>query len=168
MIEREGQYGQLVQPFDMVLQSARNFYLVYSNKRQPTFGMESFRDWLMVKDGRVSRNGYWQSGIKFARLLFLYTVSICSQSSEPQYVLYIAEKPSLGRAIADVLPRPHKKEDGCIRVGNGDVVTWCIGHLLEQAEPDAYDPAYKKWMLEACRLCPSNGSCSPSRKPASS
>ncbi|MDI3326796.1 transcriptional regulator GcvA [Pontibacterium granulatum] len=49
LIEREVQYGQLVQPFDMVLQSARNFYLVYSNKRQPTFGMESFRDWLMVK-----------------------------------------------------------------------------------------------------------------------
>ena len=48
--------------------------------------------------------------------------------------LYIAEKPSLGRAIADVLPKPHKKEDGFIRVGNGDCVSWCIGHLLEQAE----------------------------------
>ena len=50
--------------------------------------------------------------------------------------LFIAEKPSLGRAIADVLPKPHKKGDGFIETAQGDVVTWCIGHLLEQAEPD--------------------------------
>ena len=62
--------------------------------------------------------------------------------------LYIAEKPSLGRAIADVLPKPHKKDEGCIYVGNGDCVSWCIGHLLEQAEPDTYDPAYKQWRFE--------------------
>ena len=49
--------------------------------------------------------------------------------------LYIAEKPSLGRAIAEVLPKPHHKEDGFIRAGNGDCVSWCIGHLLEAAEP---------------------------------
>ncbi|MBY5991337.1 DNA topoisomerase III [Ferrimonas balearica] len=61
--------------------------------------------------------------------------------------LYIAEKPSLGRAIAAVLPKPHTAAEGHIRVGNGDVVTWCIGHLLEQAEPDAYDPRYKRWNL---------------------
>lgn len=53
--------------------------------------------------------------------------------------LFIAEKPSLGRAIADVLPKPHRKGDGFIECGNGQVVTWCIGHLLEQAQPDAYD-----------------------------
>ncbi|MFV0487932.1 MAG: DNA topoisomerase III, partial [Vibrio fluvialis] len=52
--------------------------------------------------------------------------------------LFIAEKPSLGRAIADALPKPHKKDQGFIRCANGDVVTWCIGHLLEQVEPDAY------------------------------
>ncbi|MEW8420144.1 MAG: DNA topoisomerase III [Candidatus Thiodiazotropha endolucinida] len=68
--------------------------------------------------------------------------------------LYIAEKPSLGRAIADVLPKPHKKEEGCIYVGNGDCVSWCIGHLLEQAEPDAYDPAYKQWRLEHLPIIP--------------
>ncbi len=45
-------------------------------------------------------------------------------------ILYIAEKPSLGRAIADALPKPHKKQSGYIEVGNGDVVSWCIGHLL--------------------------------------
>lgn len=60
-------------------------------------------------------------------------------------MLYIAEKPSLGRAVAQVLPKPHKNGDGFIELGNGDVVSWCIGHLLEQAEPDAYNPDYKKW-----------------------
>ena len=60
-------------------------------------------------------------------------------------ILYIAEKPSLGRAIADVLPKPHKKAEGCVIAANGDVVSWCIGHLLEQCDPDAYDERYKKW-----------------------
>ena len=59
--------------------------------------------------------------------------------------LFIAEKPSLGRAIADVLPKPHQRGDGFIKCGNDDVVTWCVGHLLEQAEPDAYDPKFKQW-----------------------
>ncbi len=68
--------------------------------------------------------------------------------------LYIAEKPSLGRAIAEVLPKPHKKAEGCIWLGNGDCVSWCIGHLLEQAEPDAYDPAFKKWSLEQLPIVP--------------
>lgn len=69
--------------------------------------------------------------------------------------LYIAEKPSLGRAIADVLPKPHRKADGCIYVGNGDCVSWCVGHLLEQAEPDAYDPQFKQWRLEHLPIVPS-------------
>ncbi|PSU62592.1 DNA topoisomerase III [Photobacterium phosphoreum] len=68
--------------------------------------------------------------------------------------LYIAEKPSLGRAIAAVLPRPHKNNTGYIEVGNGDIVTWCIGHLLEQVEPDAYDARYKKWHLDDLPIVP--------------
>lgn len=69
-------------------------------------------------------------------------------------ILYIAEKPSVGRAVADVLPKPHQKGDGFIKVANGDVVTWCIGHLLEQAEPEAYDPEYKKWRKEHLPIIP--------------
>ncbi|MCF2910191.1 DNA topoisomerase III [Pseudoalteromonas sp. DL2-H2.2] len=68
--------------------------------------------------------------------------------------LYIAEKPSLGRAIADVLPKPHKKHDGYIEVANGDCVTWCIGHLLEQAAPEDYDPKYKKWQMMHLPIIP--------------
>ena len=68
--------------------------------------------------------------------------------------LFIAEKPSLGRAIAEALPKPHKKQEGFIVAANGDHVTWCIGHLLEQAEPEAYDPAFKKWRLEHLPILP--------------
>lgn len=68
--------------------------------------------------------------------------------------LFIAEKPSLARAIADALPKPHKKEQGCIRCANGDIVTWCIGHLLEQVEPDAYDERYKKWNMADLPIIP--------------
>ena len=70
--------------------------------------------------------------------------------------LFIAEKPSLGRAVANVLPKPHLKGDGFIKIANGDIVTWCIGHLLEQAEPDAYDPAFKKWSVEHLPIIPSD------------
>ncbi|MBF4301331.1 toprim domain-containing protein, partial [Vibrio anguillarum] len=69
-------------------------------------------------------------------------------------ILYIAEKPSVGRAVADVLPKPHQKGDGFIKVASGDVVTWCIGHLLEQADPEAYNPEYKKWRREHLPIVP--------------
>ena len=78
--------------------------------------------------------------------------------------LYIAEKPSLGRAIADALPKPHKKQQGFIEVGNGDVVTWCIGHILEQADPDAYDEKYKKWQLVDLPIIPEQWQLKPKYK----
>ncbi|MCW9718028.1 MULTISPECIES: DNA topoisomerase III [unclassified Avibacterium] len=68
--------------------------------------------------------------------------------------LFIAEKPSLARAIADVLPKPHQRGDGFIRCGENDCVTWCVGHLLEQAEPEAYDPKFKMWRLEDLPIVP--------------
>lgn len=68
--------------------------------------------------------------------------------------LIIAEKPSLGRAIAAVLPQPHSKGEGFVRVANGDVVSWCIGHLLEQAQPEAYNPIYKQWRLDHLPIVP--------------
>lgn len=75
--------------------------------------------------------------------------------------LYIAEKPSLAVAIAAVLPKPQKKEEGCIRLGNGDCVSWCIGHLLEQADPEHYDPAFKKWQLEHLPILPQQWALKP-------
>ena len=75
--------------------------------------------------------------------------------------LYIAEKPSLGRAIADALPKPHRRAEGCIYVGNGDCVSWCVGHLLEQAEPDSYQPEYKQWRLEHLPIIPQQWQLKP-------
>ncbi|PLR51714.1 DNA topoisomerase III [Chimaeribacter arupi] len=68
--------------------------------------------------------------------------------------LFIAEKPSLARAIADVLPKPHRRGDGYIACGNDQVVTWCVGHLLEQAQPDAYDGRYARWSLADLPIIP--------------
>ena len=73
--------------------------------------------------------------------------------------LYIAEKPSLARAIIAALPKPHHKADGCAYVGHSDktkcdVVSWCIGHILEQAEPEAYDSVLKKWALDSLPIMP--------------
>lgn len=78
--------------------------------------------------------------------------------------LYLAEKPSLGRAIADALPKPHKKQQGFIEVGNGDVVSWCIGHILEQADPDSYDDKYKKWQLDHLPIIPEKWQLKPKYK----
>lgn len=78
--------------------------------------------------------------------------------------LFIAEKPSLARAIADVLPKPHKKQEGFIEVGDGDIVTWCIGHLLEQAPPEDYDVRYKKWLDADLPIIPTQWQLKPKTK----
>lgn len=80
--------------------------------------------------------------------------------------LFIAEKPSLGRAIAKALPGHAKNEKGFITVGD-DVVTWCIGHLLEQAPPDAYSPEYKQWKLEHLPIVPTQWQWVPKPKVSS-
>ena len=56
--------------------------------------------------------------------------------------LFIAEKPNMGRSIAKNLPGPHTSKDGYIETPTA-LVTWCIGHLLETAPPDAYDKKYE-------------------------
>jgi DNA topoisomerase-3 len=87
-------------------------------------------------------------------LAFLVFLKYCMKKQLVIMRLFIAEKPSLGRAIADVLPKPLKKSDGFIVAANGDTVSWCIGHLLEQVEPEVYDPAYKKWAHEHLPIVP--------------
>ena len=70
--------------------------------------------------------------------------------------LYIAEKPSLGRAIAQYLPdaaRPFGSPPTHLICGN-EVVTWCFGHLLEMAEPEDYDSQYKSWNFASLPIVP--------------
>ena len=69
--------------------------------------------------------------------------------------LFIAEKPSLARAIADALPGPHNRTREYIECAGGrDVVAWCAGHILETAPPDAYEERYKRWSLEDLPIVP--------------
>lgn len=58
--------------------------------------------------------------------------------------LFIAEKPSMARELAKCLPEPQTRGNGYIRAGE-DIVTWAYGHVLQQAEPQDYDPKYKQW-----------------------
>ena len=57
--------------------------------------------------------------------------------------LVIAEKPSVAMALAKVLGAKTRR-DGYVE-GNGWLVSWCVGHLVEMAPADAYDPRYSKW-----------------------
>lgn len=75
--------------------------------------------------------------------------------------LYIAEKPSLGRAIAAALPKPHRNCKTHIELGNGDVVSWCIGHILAQADPEDYDAELKKWRMESLPIVPEQWQLKP-------
>ena len=64
--------------------------------------------------------------------------------------LFIAEKPELGRAIAEAIGNG-QKEAGCIRCGN-DVITWCFGHLLTLTEPEDHDSKNKQWNMASLPL----------------
>lgn len=68
------------------------------------------------------------------------------------YDLVICEKPTQGRAVADVLGAKTSKKG--YREGGGYVVTWCLGHLLELCEPADYDAKYKKWVVEDLPIIP--------------
>jgi len=59
--------------------------------------------------------------------------------------LFIAEKPSLAKAIAANLGSRAGGGDGFIEVSGGDVVTWCFGHMLENLMPEDYDPKWSSW-----------------------
>ncbi|MDD2033781.1 MULTISPECIES: DNA topoisomerase III [unclassified Pseudomonas] len=66
--------------------------------------------------------------------------------------LYLCEKPSQAKDIAAVLGAT-RRGDGCW-LGANITVTWCIGHLLETAPPDAYDARYKRWVLADLPIVP--------------
>ena len=78
--------------------------------------------------------------------------------------LVVAEKPSVGKAYADVLGAKTKK-DGYYE-GSGYIVSWCIGHLLGLAEPSSYDEKYRAWRKEDLPISPTvwKYAASPSTK----
>jgi DNA topoisomerase-3 len=68
--------------------------------------------------------------------------------------VFVAEKPSLGRAIAAVLPGPQERHKTHIISGEGNVVVWCASHLLAQCMPEDYNPAHEKWALDHLPIVP--------------
>jgi DNA topoisomerase-3 len=65
----------------------------------------------------------------------------------------IAEKPSVGQDLARVLKGPFKKQEGWLE-GPEHVITWAVGHLVQLAEPDEYDPKLKRWRMEDLPIVP--------------
>ena len=70
------------------------------------------------------------------------------------YRLVIAEKPSVAMSIAKVLGASQNRK-GYLE-GGGWLVSWCVGHLAELAEPAVYNPAYDKWRKEDLPIVPEN------------
>ena len=66
--------------------------------------------------------------------------------------LVVTEKPSAAMNIAAALGVKGRK-DGCME-GNGWLISWCVGHLAELAEPAVYDPRYGKWRREDLPILP--------------
>lgn len=66
--------------------------------------------------------------------------------------LVIAEKPSVARSIAEVLGAA-VKGDGCLSSAEY-IVSWCVGHLVELAPADVYDPRYSKWARDDLPILP--------------
>ena len=66
--------------------------------------------------------------------------------------LVITEKPSVAKSISDVLGAT-KKRDGYLE-GNGYLVSWCVGHLIELAPPECYGMQWRKWTYESLPIIP--------------
>lgn len=69
-----------------------------------------------------------------------------------QHKLVLAEKPSVAQSIAKVIGATERK-DGYLE-GGGYIVSWCVGHLVELAAADQYDPRYSKWAREDLPIVP--------------
>ncbi|MDK4501217.1 DNA topoisomerase 3 [Fusobacterium necrophorum] len=66
--------------------------------------------------------------------------------------LIISEKPSVAISISKVLGAT-KKKDGYYE-GNGYRVSWCVGHLIQMANPESYDEKYAKWNMADLPIIP--------------
>src|ERR1700692_613794 len=72
---------------------------------------------------------------------------------ENRKTLVIAEKPSVGRDLARVLPGPFAKHEGYLE-GPEHVISWAVGHLVPLAEPDEDDPKFTRWRRAALPIVP--------------
>lgn len=78
--------------------------------------------------------------------------------------LFLCEKPSQGNDIAKVLGAS-TRGDGCLFTSDKQIcVTWGIGHLVEQFQPEEYDPAFKRWSFETLPIIPGQWKLSPKKE----
>ena len=66
--------------------------------------------------------------------------------------LVLAEKPSVAMSLSKVIGA-NQRGDGYME-GNGYIVSWCVGHLVELSQPEAYDEKYAKWRYDDLPILP--------------
>lgn len=76
--------------------------------------------------------------------------------------LIITEKPSMGRDVATALGATRRGE-GFVE-GANDIITWCVGHLVELDDPEAYDPKLKQWRMDTLPVIPESFKYHPSER----
>ena len=69
--------------------------------------------------------------------------------------LIITEKPSVAQEFAKVLGVSGGRRDGYLE-NQKYVITWCVGHLVELAQPESYGEQWKKWTYESLPVKPEN------------
>ncbi|TYG35311.1 DNA topoisomerase III [Lonepinella koalarum] len=78
--------------------------------------------------------------------------------------LFLCEKPLQGNYIGKILGAT-KRGNGCLATPDGQtMVTWGIGHLVEQFSPEEYDPAFKQWSFETLPIIPSQWKLAPKKE----
>ena len=91
-------------------------------------------------------------GAKLGRESNIFRPILIYNRRKTQMKLVIAEKPSVAISIAKVIGAT-KKKDGYYE-GNGYKVSWCVGHLIQMANPDSYDEKYAKWNMVDLPIIP--------------
>ena len=93
-------------------------------------------------------------GAKLGRESNIFRPILIYNRRKTKMKLVIAEKPSVAISVAKVIGA-NKKKDGYYE-GNGYRVSWCVGHLIQMANPDVYDEKYAKWNMADLPIIPSD------------
>jgi DNA topoisomerase III len=95
-----------------------------------------------------------ETPISYTSFCLMHIIAIFTSTfmGEVMAVVVLTEKPSVGRDIARVLGA-NRRGQGFLE-GNGYVVTWAFGHLVELMEPDDYDASLKSWSLKTLPIIP--------------
>lgn len=76
--------------------------------------------------------------------------------------LVLAEKPSVAMSLSKVIGA-NQRGDGYME-GNGYLVSWCVGHLVELSQPEAYDEKYAKWRYDDLPILPEHWQYASTKK----